>query len=174
MLIGDKTVFAIECHHDGIAWEHHVLGRMCLWLGALRLGDPTKSNCVLDITDGALADAVHRLDRVTDDPLLEGFAANDVFALLDSELYAGGERSSAEISVATQRLFAFCFLNTGGEPFDGTKSYFLGIGDRVQIVFRSQDDEVHDVAVPRATFVDVIERFHTWIENEAQATAESR
>jgi len=168
MLIGDRTVFAIECHHDPIQNpSRNVYGRMCMWFGAFRLGDPEEQTCMLDVTEVALRDILHQLDSL-DDGALVGLSPADAFAFLDNALYLDIGQSDQQIESDAARLSKFDLLTNGGESFDHTKSFVVTQGDIVRVLFRDEAGLFHSADVSRSGFIDVLQRFLGWLANERE------
>lgn len=165
MLIGDKSVFAIECHHEPIPNEAgRVFGRMCIWFSGQSFGDVDES-AMLNVTEGSFRAVLAELDS-HDEPSLVSLSPQAMFELLDRALYRGEKRSMAQIVDDARRYRRFDFLTNGGESFDRTKSFIVNIGDCVRLLLEDEDYRLHSADVPLATFVSVVAGFLNWIQGE--------
>jgi hypothetical protein len=177
MLIGNKQTFAIECHHEPIPNDSRwVFGRMCLWCDGNPLGNIEEAACMLNVTEGFLQSLIQRLDAL-DDPALRQIGDRAAFDFLDHALYGDHERSSEQIVADATRFRKFDLLTNGGESFDNSKSFIIGDGDCLRILFVEYEPgpgqtykSFASARINRSDFIAVVRTFLDWMENEKNAT----
>src|SRR6478609_3116504 len=171
MMIGNQSSFAIECHHEPLPnLTRRVFGRMCLWVGGVALGDIDEPACMLNVTEGVLANKLARLGDL-DDPSLHGLSDRETFEFLDRVLYRDYGQSTEQLAEDSKRYFRFDFLTNGGEAFDRTQSFIRTEGDRVVLMFKNDANEFHSLRVPLETFLPVIRDFLQWLSDEGRGLA---
>jgi hypothetical protein len=168
MLIGEKETFAVECYHDPLPNEaRRVFGRMCLWVGGNPLGDISEPACMLNVTEGHLQSLLHRLDAL-DDPAVGLLSDRDAFEFLDRALYRDDARSAEDIAADAARFFKFDLLTNGGESFDRTKSFIVGDGERLRVLFEDHERGFVSARVGRASFTLTVRGFLAWVSDEGK------
>jgi hypothetical protein len=163
MLIGNPLSFAIECYHEPLN-SRHVFGRMCLWVAGNGLGDITEPSCMLDVTAATLSRLLERLSTLNDPALLQ-LSDREAFDFLNQVLYLDDDRTNDEIHQDTERYGKFHFL-TGGESFDGAKSFIVLVGEEVALLFTDNVDVFHSAHLPKSEFIDVVGQFYSWFRHE--------
>lgn len=170
MLIGDRSIFAIECHHEPLpSPAQRVFGRMCIWSCGQRMGDLEEPACMLNVTEGHLQSVLARLDSLHD-PALDGLNPDEAFRRLDNALYLDTGQSTEQVAEDARRFFRFDFLTNGGESFDHAKSFLVNLGESVRLIFRDEADRLHSGDIPRGVFTEVIKEFLDWIADEGART----
>ncbi len=121
---------------------------------------------MLNVTVSHLSNAIARLPELDAQELHE-FAGEALFNLLDHALYGDDDCSMEEIMADAQRFSRFNFLTNGGESFDHSKSFIVGNGQWLRLLFKDlKTERIHAVAVEYATFVAVIQAFLSWFSTE--------
>ena len=172
MLIVDRDVFAIECYHEAIPdGSRSVFGRMCVWAGGHRLGDINEPACMLNVSECRLQSHLRRLYSVDDQSVLRGLSDRDAFDYIDRMLYLDhGKRSDERVSMDWQRWCGFDFLTNGGESFDRTKSFIVGDGESLRILFEDEASGFRSARVPHKVFAHVVQEFLKWVAKESEST----
>lgn len=166
MFIGDRNTFSIEYHHDPVPKPAgNVFGRMCLWFGTVRLGDPIEAVTILNGPAEQLQRVLDRVDALHD-TTIGALSPLEAFETIDSALYGNSDRSIEEIVEDANRFSPFDFLTNGGESFDGTTSFILPHANGFRILFRDETQRFHTADVPRSEFSLVIRTFLEWVSTE--------
>ena len=122
---------------------------------------------MLNVTEGHLQDLLNRFDSL-DDPVLGRLPDREAFEFLDRALYADDARSNEEVARDAERFFKFDLLTNGGESFDRTKSFIVGDGDRVRLLFVDEYSGFASARVGRAAFLLTVKGFLAWIADEGK------
>ena len=168
MLIGEKETFGVECYHDPLPNEtRRVFGRMCIWVRGNRLGDIAEPACMLNVTEGHLQGLLQRLESL-DDPALRNLSDREAFEFLDRAIYVDDTRSTAQVAKDAERFFKFDMLTNGGESFDHTKSFIIGDGDQLRVLFEDEERRFLSARVGRASFILTVRGFLAWVAGEGK------
>lgn len=168
MQFGSPSTFAIDCVHEPIPNEKGwVFGRMCVWIGGLRLGDLDVPACMLNVTAARLDGVIGRLSDLAD-PALEDLTDSQLYELLDKAIYRDDQQTPAQVAADAERFFKFDFLTNGGESFDGFKSFITGGSGHVRILFVGLGSERVGARLDAVAFVATVTAFLGWLRAEAK------
>lgn len=149
MTFGDSKEFAIEVYHEPLGPRWNGFGRMALHVAGVTFGNLQECHC-------GLADAAERLRAVWQslhekwDASFSGHSDEDIFALIDRELYVDYGQTEAAISDGRQRYGRFDFLTNAGEQFDDVKTFiYVDQRELVHILY------AHDARTPSAVVCSV-------------------
>ena len=163
MLLGDPAAFAIEIYCEPSDPRSRGFGRMCVFVGGLRLGNLQEEHCSLFHAVERIAEVAGSLPQLCD----ARFSATEpevVFAYLDRELYVGHERSA-------ENLHRFDFLTNTGEQFEGEKSFVYVQSDgNVRILMQRGDGPVTSAACDPASLRHVAAELVVWFHRQVQPT----
>jgi hypothetical protein len=127
--------------------------------------DINETSCILDVTENQLRHLLERVDSL-DDPTLRSLSDREAFDVLDRALYDDDDRTDAQVADDGERFSKFDFLTNGGESFDRTKSFVIGEGDRLRIVFDDEATGFASARVGRAMFMLTVRGFLSWVSGE--------
>ncbi len=166
---GEPSVFGIECVHEPMPNPRgYVFGRMCLWFESDVLGDLHEPACMLDVTAVHLKDLLDRINAL-EVPELIALTDSALWERLDTALYRDDNRTNVEVAADARRYSNFNFLTNGGESFDGSKSFIVASDTCVRILFKNggADCSLVGKRVNRYVFVEALQSFLTWLQEEA-------
>ncbi|GHT54106.1 hypothetical protein FACS1894106_5310 [Spirochaetia bacterium] len=140
-------------------------GRICIHLFGKSFGDINNEYCHLGGMYETLLDKVNGLNELEYDFCLD----NDynIFSFLDDKLYIDDvKKTLVQIKRDSELYYRFDFLtNSGGEPFDRTKSFiYVDKKKMVHILFQNHDnnDEIICSVLDKRIFESVTKQFIEW------------
>ena len=168
MIFGDPKDFAIEVFHEPLGPTWIGFGRMALHVQSVVLGDIQADHC-------GLADAVERLRELTVkvherwDPSFSGHSDEEIFALIDRELYVDYGQTDVTVEDGLRRYGRFDFLTNAGEQFDDVKTFiYVEPRGTVHILYQTEPTNSRAVTCSIDSFRSASLSFLDWFDREVR------
>ena len=162
MLFGDPATFAVEIHCEPVEPRSRGFGRMCIFVGGMRLGNLDEEHCSLFHAVDRIAEVASTLPGLWD----ERFSCCEpeaIFAYLDRALYDAGQPP-------LENLHRFDFLTNTGEQFDHEKSFVYTQPDgNVRVLLQRGEAPVTSAVCRSSEFKQVAAELVVWFRNQVQA-----
>ena len=168
MTFGDPKDFAIEAYHEpsGPAWAG--FGRMALHVQGVALGDIREDHCSLNDAVERLRDLSLSLHELWD-PRFVGHSDEEIFALIDRELYTDYGQTDRAIEEGLLRYGQFEFLTNAGEQFDDVKTFIYaepqGI---VHILYERERNQSRSATCSIDSFRSATLAFLQWFDDQVR------
>jgi hypothetical protein len=165
MIFGEKSIYAIEVYHQPQDnYGMYMCGRTCIHLFNKSFGDINNEYCHLGGMYETLLNKINWLNELEYEFCLDN--DYDIFNFLDDKLYIDNDRTLEQIKKDSELYCRFNFLtNSGGEPFDRTKSFiYVDKNKMIHILFQIHDsnDEIICGVLDKETFDNVTKHFIEW------------
>lgn len=132
MLIGNKSLFAIEFELDRDCGAQWLFGRMCYWVNNAQVGDYKLGTSLRDVLfqmKYIVADCGNRTDK-----LLCTLNPRDIFHAIDGVLYGDGDFNSALDSPARFDV------RIPVDVFDRWKVYLIDCERNAMLLYKQEED----------------------------------
>lgn len=163
MLFGDPTNFAVEIYCDATEPRWLGFGRMCVFVGGMRLGNLEEQHCSLFHAVERLAEVARSLTELRD----HDFSSSEpeaVFSYLDRALYVGE-------AIPGKELHRFDFLTNTGEPFDHEKSFIYATSQgTLCVVAQRRDGSLASAVCSSSAFEQATAELVLWFNNHVRRT----
>jgi len=164
MLFGDSGEFAIEAYHEPMGPTYSGFGRMALHIASVTIGDIHEEHC-------GLADAADRLRTKVKligslwNPIFSNHSDEEIFSLIDRELYIDHGQSDKDIAVGQHQYGKFDFLTNAGEQFDNFKTFlYADPNGSIHILYQLRNGTIGSATCDAETFETTVQAFVKWFD----------
>lgn len=162
MLFGNPLEFAIEAYHEPMSPAYSGFGRMALHIAGVTIGDIDEEHCGLaPAAERLLSKASHI--RSLWSPIFAGHSDEEIFLLIDRELYVDYGQSQNDIEIGINHYGQFDFLTNAGEQFDDFKTFLYASPEgTAHILYQHRGGAISSALCSIGAFEATVRAFVEW------------